>query len=175
MGQANRWWTEVVGATNGCLRNISAVKNGRFVTTPISILGGGLQIQARRPMQFKAYNPLTGGIAYNQTLAANASFTLGQGTGAYVIIGDYTEVPIDGGGGSGGSSGEVTVDLGNPDNSNGIFHISTTGDGETVPWTIGGRTGRANVADDDNYYYFNVSDGYAFNGSKPNQTISVDY
>jgi hypothetical protein len=68
----------------------------------------------------------------------------------------------------------VSVDLGSPDAEDGISHIST-GDGDTVPWTIGGHVCRENASASDGFMYFNVADAFAFQGSKPNLYITIDY
>jgi hypothetical protein len=49
-------------------------------------------------------------------------------------------------------------------------------DGDTTPVTIGGRSCRQNVNTNvDFYFYFGVSDSFAFQGNKPDLYISVDY
>jgi hypothetical protein len=68
----------------------------------------------------------------------------------------------------------VSTDLGSPDFEDGVSHISG-GDGDTVPWTIGGHNCRENATVEDNYMYFNVADAYAFQGSKPNLYVTIDY
>ena len=120
-------------------------------------------------MQFQVYNPLTGAVAYNLTKNPGDHFTLAQGPGAYIIKGFFTDVPV-----GGGFDTQVSVDLGNPDVQQGLTHVQVS-DGDTIPFTIGGRSARANAAADDHYYYFDVNDGYVFQGNKPNQTFVVDY
>src|SRR5262249_11653115 len=154
MGQANRWWTEVGGATNGCDRNIAAVKGGEFVTCPIGVLGGGLEIESRRPMSFQVYNPLTGAVVYNFTKNTGDHVTLAQGPQGYLIKEIFTDVinPSD----------EVSIDLGNPDVSQGLTGVVVS-DGDTQSATIGGRNCRVNITPaEDFYFYFNVSDAWSF-------------
>ncbi|MBE3070436.1 MAG: hypothetical protein IMZ66_09410, partial [Planctomycetes bacterium] len=67
----------------GCDRNIGSVKGSQFVCLPMGILGGGVTLQARRPVQFQVFNPLTGAADSNLTLKAGDRFALPQGPGAY--------------------------------------------------------------------------------------------
>src|SRR5512138_460561 len=59
-GQPNKYWPEVSSPTNGCDRNIGAAKSTEFVCLPMGILPGGLTLQARRAVQVRVLNPLTG-------------------------------------------------------------------------------------------------------------------
>jgi hypothetical protein len=166
-GQANKWWPEVGGATSGVVRNTGKIKGGEFYTFPIGILSGGVELEARRPMSFQVYNPLTGAVVYNMTKSTGEHFTLAQGPRAYVIKGIFTDVI--------GPTTEVSIDLGSPDVQAGMTHPQNA-DGETVPFTIGGRTGRKNSNPaDDFYFYFGVSDAFAYQGSKPNVYVLADY
>ncbi len=166
-GQANKYWPDVSGATSGCDRNIGAIKGGEFVSFPMGILSNGLTLTARRPMQFTAYNPLTGTVAYSLSKNAGDQFTLAQGSGAYVIVGILTDVsaPLT----------EVSIDLNNPDVGVCMTHIQG-GDGDTSPITIGGRSCRQNVNPaEDFYFYFDICDAWAFQGNKPDVYIIMDY
>ena len=88
MGQANKYWTDVSGATNGCHRNVGGMKNNEFVSYPQGILGGGVILEARQQVTFRVYNPLTGEIVMDTTTAnAGEQFTLPQGPGAYIVKG----------------------------------------------------------------------------------------
>ena len=73
-------------------------------------------------------------------------------------------------------SNDVTIDLGSPDVANGITHPQD-GDGDTTPVTIGGRTCRQNTnpGAGDYYFYFGVNDAFAFQGSKPDVYIIIEY
>ncbi len=165
-GQANKWWPEVGGATSGCVRNISTIKGAEFVTCPIGILSGGLTIQARRPLCFTAYNPLTGAAAYNLCMNIGEQFTLAQGPGAYVIKGVFTDIQIH----------EPFIDMGCTDIVDGLTNIQG-GDGNTVCVTIGGRDCRRNADPNSTnaYFYFGVSDAWAYQGSKPDVYILMEY
>lgn len=91
-GQAGKYWPDVSGATSGCDRNIGAVKGSEFVCFPMGILGGGVQLQARRAMTFTYYNPLTGAVAGTLSKNSGDVFTLSQGPGAYIIKGRFVDV-----------------------------------------------------------------------------------
>src|SRR5258706_1562463 len=70
---------------------------------------------------------------------------------------------------------EVSSDLGSPDILNGMTHPQNA-DGNTVAVAIGGRTARQNVNPSvDLYFYFCVSDSFAFQGSRTDLYIVVDY
>ncbi len=86
-GQPNRYWPDVSGPTNGCHRNIGSVKGSEFVCFPMGILGGGVTLEARRPLRCEVFHPLTGGVVSNLTLNAGNRFTLPQGPGAYILKG----------------------------------------------------------------------------------------
>jgi len=86
-GQPNQFWPDIAGPTNGCHRNIGSAKGEQFVSLPMGILAGGVTLQARRPMQFQVFNPLTGAIVSNLVLNAENRFTLPQGPGAYILKG----------------------------------------------------------------------------------------
>jgi hypothetical protein len=69
----------------------------------------------------------------------------------------------------------VSIDLGTNDILNGMTDPQNA-DGNTTPVTIGGRACRQNVNPSvDLYFYFGVSDSFAFQGSKTDLYISVDY
>lgn len=90
--QPDRYWPEVSRSTDGCVRNIGSVKGAEFVCLPMGILGGGLTLQARRPVQFQVINPLTGAPVSSQTLVAGGRCTIPQGPGAYVVRGRFLDV-----------------------------------------------------------------------------------
>jgi len=69
----------------------------------------------------------------------------------------------------------VYADLGNPDTGKGLTNAQYS-DGDTTPATIGGRTGRKNVdANSDYYFYFRVVDSFAYQASKQDLYITIDY
>lgn len=86
-GQPDRYWTEVPGATQGCHRNIGAVKNGKFLCLPMGILPQGVILEARRPLQCTVRHPLTGATLTNATLAAGRRLHLPQGPGTWLVSG----------------------------------------------------------------------------------------
>ena len=88
----DQYWPEVSRPTDGCVRNIGSVKGAEFVCLPMGILGGGLTLQARRPLQFQVINPLTGAPVSNQTLATGDRCTIPQGPGAFVCRGRFLDV-----------------------------------------------------------------------------------
>jgi hypothetical protein len=86
-GEANRYWPDVDGAPDGCVRNIGSRKEDEFVCVPIGIRPGGLQIEARHPLKFTAYDPLTGEIRLTANMRTGARVTLPAGRGALIIRG----------------------------------------------------------------------------------------
>ncbi|HEY2952856.1 MAG TPA: hypothetical protein VGK40_09750, partial [Verrucomicrobiae bacterium] len=91
-GQPNQYWPNVASPTSGCDRNIGSAKGREFVCFPMGILSGGVTLQARRPVRFQVFNPLTGGVVSNVTLNAGNSVTLPQGPGAYLLKGSFLDV-----------------------------------------------------------------------------------
>jgi hypothetical protein len=91
-GQPNIYWPSLSGATSGCDRNIGSSKGRQFVCFPMGILGGGVTLQSRRPMQFEVYNPLTGVVISSRVLSSGTQVTLPQGPGAFVIKGSYLDM-----------------------------------------------------------------------------------
>ncbi|MBI4578489.1 MAG: cellulase family glycosylhydrolase [Planctomycetes bacterium] len=70
---------------------------------------------------------------------------------------------------------EVSIDLGTTNVEDGMTHPQV-GDGDTTPATIGGRNCRQNVDPaQDFYFYFGISDAFAFQGSRPTVDITFDY
>jgi hypothetical protein len=70
---------------------------------------------------------------------------------------------------------EVSIALGSPDVPKGITHLQN-GDGNTTGAAIGGRSCRQNVNPSvDLYFYFNVSDTFAYLGSLPDLYLVVEY
>lgn len=89
MGQANKYWPDVSNPTNGCDRNIGAAKGNQFVCLPMGILSGGVLLEARRPVSFQVFNPLTGALVTSLSLNTGNRFTLPQGPGAYIMKGAF--------------------------------------------------------------------------------------
>jgi hypothetical protein len=70
---------------------------------------------------------------------------------------------------------DVSIDLGSPDIPNGLTHPQNA-DGNTVAASIGGRSCRQNVNPSvDLYFYFGVTDTFAYQGNKQDLYVSVDY
>ncbi|HOY59019.1 MAG TPA: hypothetical protein PK640_12925, partial [Verrucomicrobiota bacterium] len=88
-GQPNRYWPDVRGATNGCHRNIGSAKGSAFVCLPMGILEGGLTLEARRPLRFQVFNPLTGVVITNAAIATGERCALLQGPRAYILKGTF--------------------------------------------------------------------------------------
>lgn len=93
-GQANRYWPDVNSPTDGCDRNIGSAKGRQFVCFPMGILGGGVTLQARRPVQFEVFNPLTGEVVSNLTLNVGSQVTLPQGPGAWILKGNFLDFSV---------------------------------------------------------------------------------
>ena len=91
-GQSNRYWPDVSRPTDGCDRNIGSAKGREFVCFPMGVLGGGVTLQARRPVRFEVFHPLTGAVVSNLTLNAGDRFTLPQGPGAYILKGNVLDM-----------------------------------------------------------------------------------
>ena len=86
-GQANRYWPEVKSPRDGCVRNTGSRKGDRFVCVPIGIRPGGLQLEARRAVEFTAHDPLTGEAVKKASLKRGERVTLPQGPGGLLVIG----------------------------------------------------------------------------------------
>ncbi|MEP0843167.1 MAG: hypothetical protein HRF43_10725 [Phycisphaerae bacterium] len=165
-GQPNKWWPEVSASASGAVRHTGAIKGGEFVTFPIGIQGG-LEIEARRPMQFAAYHPLTGAVVAGHALSAGQRVTLPTGPGAYILKGVFTDVAS--------SLSELRIDLGSANVYAGLTHPQG-GDGDTTAVQVGGREARRNLNPaEDFYFYFAVMDGFAFQGDKPDLYVSIAY
>jgi hypothetical protein len=102
-GQPNRYWPDVGGAKDGCVRNIGGVRGKEFVCLTMGILGGGVTLEARRPVRFEVFNPLTGAVVSRHTLRANERVTLPQGRGAYLCKGVFLDAE------SGAPEGQLTI------------------------------------------------------------------
>jgi hypothetical protein len=166
-GQPNRFWPEVPGAQNGVVMNTGKAKGAEWVTLPIGILAGGVELEARRAVSFQVLHPLTGQAVAELEKARGERFTLARGPGAYVLRGVFTDVPS--------TAGEVSIDLGAADRESGLSHPQSP-DGDTAAAAVGGRDCRRNVDPaEDLYFYFRVGDGWAFQGSRPRVTVRVEY
>jgi hypothetical protein len=88
-GQPDRYWPELESPRDGCVRNTGCSKNDQFVCVPIGIRPGGLQLQARKNLEFSAYDPLTGDMLKSATMRSGELVTLPAGPGGLLIMGRY--------------------------------------------------------------------------------------
>ena len=88
-GQPDRYWPEIESSPDGCVRNAGGRRGDRFVCVPIGIRPGGLQIEARKALEFTAHDPLTGMAMKSATMRAGDRLTLPQGPGALLILGRW--------------------------------------------------------------------------------------
>lgn len=86
-GEADRYWSEVAAARDGCLRNIGSRKDDRFVCIPIGIRGDGLQVEARQGLEFTAHDPVTGKTLKSAAMRAGERLRLPAAGGALIIVG----------------------------------------------------------------------------------------
>jgi hypothetical protein len=91
-GKADRYWSEVESARDGCLRNVGSRKDDRFVCVPIAIRGDGLQVEARQDLKFTAYHPLTGETLNSVAMRASERLKLPSAGGALIIVGRLGKV-----------------------------------------------------------------------------------
>ncbi len=113
------------------------------------------------------FNPRNGARTSAGTTSGGAlrSFTAPDGNDWILHLHSY---PI-------GGSGPVSVDLGSPDIESGLANV-IVGDGDTTAADIGGRTARRNLAPaSDAYFYFDVADGFVFEGDRPEKRITIEY
>jgi hypothetical protein len=86
-GQRDRYWPEVKGAKDGCVRNAGGRKGDRFVCVPIGIRPGGLEVEARQAVEFSAHDSLTGEVVKAATLPRGERVVLPDASGALVVTG----------------------------------------------------------------------------------------
>jgi hypothetical protein len=166
-GQANRYWPDAPGATRGVVRNTGKTKGAEFVTLPIGVLAAGVEMEARRGVSFVVYDPLTGSVVAEMNRTTGERFTLGRGPGAYILKGVFTD--------AGAPLTEVSVDLGAADVERGLRRVQNA-DGDTTAVVAAGRDSRRNLDPaEDLYFYFGVSDAYAYQGDKPALSIRVEF
>ncbi|MBI4606341.1 MAG: hypothetical protein HY721_30620 [Planctomycetes bacterium] len=91
--QPGKHWPELASPRSGVVRNTGKIKGSEFVCFPIGILAGGVELEARRPMSFEVFDPLTGRSVLRRTLGVGQRFTLAQGPQAYIVKGVFTDVP----------------------------------------------------------------------------------
>jgi hypothetical protein len=86
-GVPNRYWPELEGSEDGCVRNVGSRKGDRFVCVPIGIRPGGLQVEARRSLEFSAHHPISGEVLRKAAMRKGERLTLPQGPGGLIIVG----------------------------------------------------------------------------------------
>jgi hypothetical protein len=86
-GKPNRYWSDSESARDGCLRNIGGRHDHRFVCVPIGIRGEGLNVEARKNLEFTAHHPLTGETLKSAVMRAGERQTLPSAGGALIIVG----------------------------------------------------------------------------------------
>jgi hypothetical protein len=86
-GQRDRWWPQVPGATDGCVRNTGSRRGNEFVSLPIGIRPGGLTLVAREPLRFRIHHPLTGAVVQSGARRRGETLHLPQGPGAWIVVG----------------------------------------------------------------------------------------
>jgi hypothetical protein len=74
-------------STGGCVRIAISSQGDRFVALPIGILSGGLEIEAKRPIEWTAFNPVTGKELKSARLSPGERASLPAGPGALVVRG----------------------------------------------------------------------------------------
>jgi hypothetical protein len=92
-GQPGRYWPGLAAPQSGAVRNTGKVKGSEFVCLPMGILAGGVVLEARRPVSFDAFDPLTGASSGARALARGQRFTLPRGPGAWILKGTFTDAP----------------------------------------------------------------------------------
>jgi hypothetical protein len=89
--QPNRYWPQATRPTDGCVRNIGSIKGNQFVCFPMGILGGGVTLEARRPVRFQVIDLSKGDVVPNVRLNAGQRWPLSQGPGAYICKGSFLD------------------------------------------------------------------------------------
>jgi hypothetical protein len=90
-GRPNRTWPEAPESSDGCVRMAVSRRRARFVGVPIGVRPGGLTVEARVPMSFRAYDPLTGATLATATLRAGQRRTLPAGPGGLIVVGSVRD------------------------------------------------------------------------------------
>jgi hypothetical protein len=171
-GQANKYWTDIGGASSGCHRNIGARNGNEFICLTQGVLGGGVTLEARQQLTFKVFNPMTGGVVID-TVTKNAGdqITLGGSPNTYIIWGGYGPSLPTGGGGSKTltSRGATTITI----------------DGATSDWALsdftdrirGGQSGAGDTAlvgwDGSTCYYGSYASGTVLPTNAADHTAKI--
>ena len=83
----DRYWADEHSASDGCLMNPGSQKGADFICLPIGIKPEGLQVEARKAVQFRVHDPLSGKELTSATLRAGERLRLPSGPGALIILG----------------------------------------------------------------------------------------
>jgi hypothetical protein len=86
-GKIDRYWTDEHSASDGCLMNAGSQKGADFICVPIGIKSGGLQVEARKVVHFRVFDPLSGKELTSAKLRAGERLRLPAGPGALIILG----------------------------------------------------------------------------------------
>jgi hypothetical protein len=89
-GKPERYAPEVPSAADGCVRLALSHKGDRFAALPLGIRPRGLEIEARRPIEWTAYDPLSGAVISSGRVRPGQRATVPPGPGALVILGRVT-------------------------------------------------------------------------------------
>lgn len=89
-GMPDRYAPEVPSAADGCVRLALSRKGDRFAALPVGIRPRGLEIEARRPIEWTAYDPLSGAVVASGRARQGQRATVPPGPGALVILGRVT-------------------------------------------------------------------------------------
>jgi len=156
------------GGYNWCLANpgnhyIVYFSEGVGSGTTLTLSGGPFKARWFNP---KAGDPLIGEFIGNEfDTPGNGIFTrpAGSTTSDKLVLYVYKAANF------------VSIDLGTTDIEQGLSRV-VVDDGDTVPATIGGREARRNDnPNQDYYFYFDVSDSFAYQGNKLDLYIKIDY
>ncbi|MDO8588626.1 MAG: carbohydrate-binding protein [Armatimonadota bacterium] len=139
MGQANKYWTDVGGATNGCHRNIGGRKGIEFICFTQGVLGGGVTLEARQQLTFRVYDPLTGAVVMDTTTKnTGEQINLAMGNEIYIIKGAYGASLPGGGSKTLNSRGAAAITI---DGATGDWNLS-----EFTTKIRGGQAGEGDTA-----------------------------
>jgi hypothetical protein len=81
---------EVPSAVDGCVRLALSRKGDRFAVLPLGIRPKGLEIEARLPIEWTAYDPLSGAVVASERMRPGRQATVPPGPGALIILGRET-------------------------------------------------------------------------------------
>ncbi len=88
-GKIDRYWPDENSASDGCLMSTGSQKGADFICIPIGIKPEGLQVEARKAVQFRVLDPLSGKAMTSAKLKAGERLRLPPGPGALIILGRF--------------------------------------------------------------------------------------